>query len=118
MAKKKSPGATPATTALTRAGITFTEHPYDHDPRAASYGTEAAEVLGVDPHRVLKALLADVDGRLVVGVVPVSGQLDLKARHAHFCWQHPQLVVDTLQHLFDGTLGICHQVIDRVLNML
>ncbi|MBS43141.1 MAG: Cys-tRNA(Pro) deacylase [Nocardioides sp.] len=79
MAKKKSPGATPATTALTRAGITLTEHPYDHDPRAASYGTEAAEVLGVDPHRVLKTLLADVDGRLVVGVVPVSGQLDLKA---------------------------------------
>lgn len=79
MAKRAAAGATPATTALTRAGIAFTVHPYEHDPRAASYGTEAAEALGVDPDRVLKTLLASVDGRLAVGVVPVSGQLDLKA---------------------------------------
>ena len=46
---------------------------------AASYGLEAAEALGLDPARVFKTLLASVDGRLVVGVVPVSGQLDLKA---------------------------------------
>jgi Cys-tRNA(Pro)/Cys-tRNA(Cys) deacylase len=65
--------------ALERAGVVHTVHPYDHDPRAASYGLEAAEVLGVDPARVLKTLLADVDGRLVVAVVPVSGRLDLKA---------------------------------------
>ena len=65
--------------ALEQAGVVHTVHPYDHDPRAASYGLEAAEVLGVDPARVLKTLLADVDGRLVVAVVPVSGRLDLKA---------------------------------------
>jgi Cys-tRNA(Pro)/Cys-tRNA(Cys) deacylase len=65
--------------ALERAGVVHTVHPYDHDPRAASYGLEAAEVLGVDPARVLKTLMADVDGRLVVAVVPVSGRLDLKA---------------------------------------
>jgi Cys-tRNA(Pro)/Cys-tRNA(Cys) deacylase len=71
---------TPATLALTRAGVPFTTHPYEHDPAAAaSYGIEAAEALGLDPDRVLKTLLVDVDGALVVGIVPVSCQLDLKA---------------------------------------
>lgn len=78
MAKRKS-GATPATTALTAAGVAFTVHEYAHDARAESYGTEAAEAMGVDPSRVFKTLFADVDGALVVGVVPVTGQLDLKA---------------------------------------
>jgi Cys-tRNA(Pro)/Cys-tRNA(Cys) deacylase len=54
-------------------------HPYENDPTAASYGLEAAEQLGLDPGSVFKTLVAEVDGRLVVGVVPVSGQLDLKA---------------------------------------
>jgi Cys-tRNA(Pro)/Cys-tRNA(Cys) deacylase len=74
-----SAGGTPATVALTKAGIDFTVHPYDHDPAAASYGVEAAEALGLDPHVVFKTLLASVDGKLVVAVVPVTGQLDLKA---------------------------------------
>lgn len=79
MAKKKQGGGTPATTALTAADVAFTVHEYDHDPRAESYGTEAAEAMGIDPERVFKTLFADVDGALVVGVVPVVGQLDLKA---------------------------------------
>ena len=70
---------TPATVALIAAGIAFTEHPYAHDPAAASFGLEAAEALGIEPERVFKTLLAEVDGRLVVGVVPVTGKLDLKA---------------------------------------
>ena len=71
---------TPATLAAERAGIRFTVHEYAHDPRAESYGLEAAEALGVDPERVLKTLLASVDGaRLVVAIVPVVAQLDLKA---------------------------------------
>lgn len=78
MAKKPS-GGTPATVALTRAGVGFTLHEYPHDPRAVSYGLEAAEALGLDPARVFKTLMATVDGRLAVAVVPVSGQLDLKA---------------------------------------
>ena len=78
MASHKSTG-TPATLALTRAGVAFTLHPYDHDPAAPSYGLEAATVLGVAPARVFKTLLADVDGRLAVGIVPVDGSLDLKA---------------------------------------
>ncbi len=80
MAKKvRSAGGTPATVALTAAGIAFEVRSYEHDPRAASYGTEAAEALGVDPARVFKTLLASLDGALVVGIVPVTGQLDLKA---------------------------------------
>lgn len=80
MAKRSGAGGTPATVALTRAGVAFTVHAYDHDPRVRSYGLEAATALGLDPDRVLKTLLATVDGgRLVVGIVPVSAQLDLKA---------------------------------------
>ena len=54
---------TPAIVAAERAGIAFTVHEYAHDPKAASYGLEAAEKLGVDPARVFKTLVADVDGR-------------------------------------------------------
>ncbi len=80
MAKKsRVPGGTPATVALGAAGIAYEVRAYEHDARAASYGLEAAEALGVDPARVFKTLLASLDGRLVVGIVPVSGQLDLKA---------------------------------------
>ncbi len=70
---------TPATVALTRAGIRWTPHAYDHDPAAASYGLEAAAALGVQPERVFKTLVASVDGKLTVAIVPVTGQLDLKA---------------------------------------
>jgi Cys-tRNA(Pro)/Cys-tRNA(Cys) deacylase len=76
---KKQPGGTPATVALTAAGTPFTLHAYDHDPSSPSYGEEAAEALGVSPDRVFKTLVADVDGALTVAVVPVAGQLDLKA---------------------------------------
>jgi len=75
---------TPATVALTRAGIAFVPHTYTHDPSVSGYGREAADALGVDRDRVFKTLLAQIDGPtpdgvLVVGIVPVSGQLDLKA---------------------------------------
>jgi len=80
MAKKaRAAGGTPATVALTAAGIAFVVRSYEHDPRTTSYGEEAAEALGTDPARVFKTLLASLDGALVVGIVPVSGQLDLKA---------------------------------------
>jgi Cys-tRNA(Pro)/Cys-tRNA(Cys) deacylase len=70
---------TTATVALERAGIPFTVHTYAHDPRAESYGREASQALGVAADRVFKTLIASVDGDLVAGVVPVDGQLDLKA---------------------------------------
>ncbi|MDF6021680.1 Cys-tRNA(Pro) deacylase [Streptomyces sp. JH34] len=77
--RKQQPGGTPATVALTTAGTAFTVHSYDHDPASPSYGEEAAEALGVSADRVFKTLVADVDGELVVAVVPVAGSLDLKA---------------------------------------
>jgi Cys-tRNA(Pro)/Cys-tRNA(Cys) deacylase len=70
---------TPATVALAAAGIPFTGHEYAHDPANTNFGLEAAAVLGLDPGQVFKTLMADVDGQLVVGIVPVSGKLDLKA---------------------------------------
>ncbi|MFC8227398.1 Cys-tRNA(Pro) deacylase [Streptomyces sp. NPDC057287] len=77
--RKQQPGGTPATVALTAAGTAFTVHSYDHDPSSPSYGEEAAEALGVSADRVFKTLVTDVDGELVVAVVPVAGSLDLKA---------------------------------------
>lgn len=93
MAKKaRTPGGTPATVALSAAGIAYDVRTYEHDSlltdrslrrapsaRHEGYGLEAAEALGVEPARVFKTLLANLDGHLVVGIVPVSGQLDLKA---------------------------------------
>lgn len=71
--------STPATVALRSAGVEFREHSYAHDPASRDFGDEAARLLGVDRDRVFKTLLAEVDGRLAVAVVPVSGKLDLKA---------------------------------------
>ena len=70
---------TPATALLAKRKVPYTLHSYDHDPRHDSYGLEAAEALGIDAARVFKTLVAEVDGQLAVGVVPVTGQLDLKA---------------------------------------
>jgi len=70
---------TPATALLSKLGVAFTLHPYDHDPRAAAYGDEAAAALGVDANRIFKTLVALVDGRMVCGVVPVAARLDMKA---------------------------------------
>src|SRR4051812_25708411 len=77
--KQQQSGGTPATVALTTAGVPYELHAYDHDPAHPSYGEEAAEAMGVSPDRVFKTLVADVDGTLTVAVVPVAGQLDLKA---------------------------------------
>jgi Cys-tRNA(Pro)/Cys-tRNA(Cys) deacylase len=70
---------TPATALLARAKVAHTLHPYEHDPRAEAFGEEAAAALGVPPERIFKTLIASVDGKLVCGVVPVAGRLDLKA---------------------------------------
>lgn len=70
---------TPAVKAAERARVAFGLHEYAHDPAAPSYGQEAAEKLDLDPERVFKTLVATVDGKLAVGVVPVARSLDLKA---------------------------------------
>lgn len=70
---------TPAVAALVKAGIDHRVHRYDHDPSAPSFGREAAEALGIEEGRVFKTLVTSVDGRLVVAVVPVDADLDMKA---------------------------------------
>ncbi len=70
---------TRATQRLTMLGIPFDVHSYRHDARASSYGAEAATALGLAPESVFKTLIASVDGQLTVAVVPVTGQLNLKA---------------------------------------
>ena len=81
MARAKTGGTgTPALLLLTETGTPHTVHAYEHDPRTdLGYGLEAATVLGLDPGQVFKTLMAEVDGALVVAVVPVTGMLDLKA---------------------------------------
>jgi Cys-tRNA(Pro)/Cys-tRNA(Cys) deacylase len=71
--------STPATTLLDRCGVSYRLHSYPVDERAHSYGAEAAAALELAPQRVFKTLITQVDGRLVVAVVPVSAQLDLRA---------------------------------------
>ncbi|MBS9403011.1 Cys-tRNA(Pro) deacylase [Halomonas sp. TRM85114] len=71
---------TPAVKALEKANIAFSLATYDHDPRSPAFGEEAARRLGLSVDEVFKTLMARLDdGRLVVAIVPVSGQLDLKA---------------------------------------
>ena len=70
--------ATPATTRLDKAGVAYRVHAYTHDAGAA-YGPEAAAAMGIDPARMFKTLVADVDGALTVAIVPVAAKLDLKA---------------------------------------
>jgi Cys-tRNA(Pro)/Cys-tRNA(Cys) deacylase len=70
---------TPATALLSKQQVAHTLHPYEHDPRADAYGEAAASILGVEPARIFKTLIASIDGKLACGVVPVAGRLDLKA---------------------------------------
>ena len=76
---RRTTGGTPALTALERAGVTHHTHPYEAPGRGLPYGAEAAEALGLDPRRVFKTLVAEVDGSPVMAMVPVAGTLDLKA---------------------------------------
>lgn len=70
--------ATPALRVLAEAGVSFILHEYVPDAGAETYGEGVAASLGVPPDRLFKTLVAEVDGRAVVAVVPVSGRLSLK----------------------------------------
>ncbi|MCM2473746.1 Cys-tRNA(Pro) deacylase [Rhizobium sp. CG5] len=69
---------TRATQALTKAGIAFTVHTYDYDPHAERIGMQAAEALGEDPARVLKTLMAELDGKPVCVVLPSDQEVSMK----------------------------------------
>ncbi|MFI7076632.1 Cys-tRNA(Pro) deacylase [Micromonospora sp. NPDC049903] len=70
---------TPAIALLAKRRITHRTHPYDVPADAANYGGLVAAALAVAPERVFKTLVTEVDGALTVAVVPVTGELDLKA---------------------------------------
>lgn len=80
-ARRAGRGSTPATLELERAGIAFHTYEYEHsaDHMDDGYGIEAARLLGIPEERVYKTLMADVGDERVIGIVPVSGHLDLKA---------------------------------------
>ena len=75
---------TRATQALTRLGVKFALHTYDYDPDADRIGLQAAEALGVEPRRVLKTLMAEVDGKPVCVVVPSDREVGMKKLAAAF----------------------------------
>jgi len=93
---------TPAIVAAERAGVAFSVHEYEHDPKAASYGLEAVEKLGLDPARVFKTLVADVDGALTVAIVPVEAQLDLRALGKRASMADPKLAERTTGYVTGG----------------
>lgn len=93
---------TPALVALERAGIAYRVHEYEHDPRAPSYGLEAAEKLSVDPERVFKTLVVAVDGMLRVAVLPVAAQLDLRVLGKRASLAEPKLAERTTGYVTGG----------------
>lgn len=70
--------ATRATKALERAGLAFTVHRYAYDPGADRIGLQAAQALGEAPARVLKTLMARVDGKPAVAIVPSDHEVSMK----------------------------------------
>ena len=69
---------TRATLALARLGVKFTLHTYDYDPDADRIGLQAAEALGIEPRRMLKTLMAEVDSKAVCVVVPSDREVSMK----------------------------------------
>ena len=83
---------TPATLALSKAGIAFSLATYDYDPDADHIGLAAAEALGVPPGMVLKTLMAEVDGRPVCVVVPSDREVSMKKLAAAFGGKAAQML--------------------------
>ena len=75
---------TPATKALQKLGVKFVLHTYVYDSDAESIGLQAAEALGVEPRRMLKTLMAEVDDRPVCVVVPSDREVSMKKLAAAF----------------------------------
>jgi Cys-tRNA(Pro)/Cys-tRNA(Cys) deacylase len=93
---------TPAVAAAEKAGIAFSLHEYAHDPKAPSYGLEAAEKLGLDPARVFKTLVVSLDGELAVAIVPVAAQVDLRALGKRAEMADPKLAERTTGYVTGG----------------
>jgi len=76
--------ATRATEVLEKAGVSFTTVTYDYDPNAERIGLQAAEAIGEEPCRVLKTLMAEVDGKAVCVVIPSDREVSMKKLAAAF----------------------------------
>ena len=98
---------TPAINLLKREKIAHTVHSYLHDAHAESYGGEAVEKLGLNPTQVFKTLLASTETHeLLVAIVPVAGQLDLKAlAEAAGCKKCEMAAVDAAQRATGYLVG-------------
>ncbi len=84
--------STPATAALEAAGVAFTVQRYDYDPGGERVGLQAAEALGEDPRRVLKTLMAEVDGKPVCAIVPSDREVGMKKLAAAFVGKSAQMM--------------------------
>ena len=83
---------TRATQALTKAGVAFTTVSYDYDPSADRIGLQAADAIGEPPHRVLKTLMAEVDGKPVCVIVPSDKEVSMKKLVAAFGGKSAQMM--------------------------
>lgn len=85
--------ATPATRALDAAKVAYVLRPYDYEAGAGEHkGLEAAHALGEPPARVLKTLLARVDGKPVCVVLPSDHEVSMKKLAAAFHGKSAQMM--------------------------
>jgi Cys-tRNA(Pro)/Cys-tRNA(Cys) deacylase len=75
---------THAILALEKIGVKFTLHPYDDEPDAERIGLQAGEAIGIEPRRLLKTLMAEVDGKPVCVLVPSDREVSMKKLAAAF----------------------------------
>ncbi len=103
VSKKSAGQGTPALVLVTSQSVPHVIHEYEHDPRSElSFGMETAEKLGISPERVFKTLMAEADATICVGVVPASGQLNLKALAAALGAKKAEMIAPELAEKVTG----------------
>lgn len=93
---------TRATQFLEKAGVAFTTVTYDYDPNAERIGLQAAEAIGEAPHRVLKTLMAELDGKPVCVVVPSDREVSMKKLAAAFGGKHAAMMKPAMAEKLTG----------------
>src|SRR5258705_12729871 len=88
----RMPDSTRATLLLSNLGVSFTLHTYAYDPSAERIGLQAADALGVEACRVLKTLMAEVDGKPVCVIVPSDREVSMKRPAAAFHGKTPKMI--------------------------
>ncbi|WP_313615664.1 Cys-tRNA(Pro) deacylase [Agrobacterium sp.] len=83
---------TRATQVLSQTKVAFSVVTYDYDPGADRIGLQAAEAIGEPPHRVLKTLMAELDGKPVCVVVPSDKEVSMKKLAAAFGGKSAQMM--------------------------